>query len=166
MIFKQWCDVANGNKTQTRRVRKDGEFSAEGGSQTTIATVRDSSNRLKWQVGRDYAVQSERTGKGLFKIKLTEIRLEPLRDISHADIGAEGIKVVWPVLLQTAYLMTGAKNENELKEILFRAEFSGFWNHINDKPGSRWDDNPFVWVLTFKSLLSEVTRTQLMSLST
>jgi hypothetical protein len=106
--------------------------------------------RLKWEVGRTYAVCPGRGKHQVARIHLLGIRSEKIQDISYEDIGKEGLNHIWPVPINTAYLMTGAKDEDELKRHLFRAEFAGLWDGINKKAGYFWSDNPEVWVLDFE----------------
>lgn len=155
MIFlPEHCElIKSGDKTQTRRLRKPDHYHMAGmvhevlrGRVFSLAKGR----RLKWEVGRTYAVCPGRGKHQVARIRLLGIKCEKIQDISYEDIGAEGITRIWPVPMNTAYLITGAKNEDELKWHLFRAEFAGLWDSINKKAGSFWSDNPEVWVLEFE----------------
>lgn len=84
MIFAKTADkVLAGEKTQTRRPVKDGEFfnGIEVYSPTGI---------LKWRVWNTYAVQPGRTAKSVGRIEITNIRIERLYRITLADARAEG----------------------------------------------------------------------------
>lgn len=125
-----------------------------------------SGTRRKWQVGRDYAVQPKRGAFGIefypaprvaqwremtpdralddryrpVRIRITEIRMENLQDISRLDALAEGHPFNRPVT-------TDAEITPHPPEPLdwYRA----LWDSINARKGMRWEDNPDVWVLTF-----------------
>jgi hypothetical protein len=65
-------------------------------------------------------------------LRVTDVRVERLREISSTDCYAEG-----------------AGNFMILDE---RRWFMGVWNEINAKRGCGWDANPWVWVYTFERL--------------
>lgn len=149
MIFKdKLCQkVLDGTKTQTRRLVKDGDFIVDFPMPCVFSGAKG--NRLRFRENQTYAVQPGRGKHAVGRIGIIKIRRERLQEISYEDIGAEGLTQIWPVLMNTAYLITGAKDENELKQILFRDEFAGLWDSIHPK-GKRWKDNPEVWVLEFE----------------
>ena len=159
MIFlPEHCElIKSGDKTHTRRLKFPRHHFAAASKlgmlerqDRVYERVREGYFRLKREVGRTYAVCSGRGKHQIARIKLLGIRSENIQEISYEDIGAEGIINIWPVPLNTAYLITGAKNEDELKRHLFRAEFAGLWDHINKKKGTQWEANPEVWVLAFE----------------
>ncbi|MCA9912624.1 MAG: hypothetical protein KC496_04730 [Anaerolineae bacterium] len=127
MIFKQIDEIASGNKTQTRRIVKPGEY--ENSDLNRIYEVRTPKRRLKWYVDGNYAVVSKRGAKTVrvngipLRILLLSIRRERLQDITGADAQAEGVPDV--------------------------QAYRQLWDSINTKKGTRWDDNPDVWVLEF-----------------
>jgi len=63
-------------------------------------------------------------------LRITDVRVERVRDISEADAQAEG---VYTDPACPAY-----------------DSFQTLWNSINSKRGHGWDVNPWVWVLTFE----------------
>lgn len=148
MIFKQWEDVLAGRKTQTRRIVKPGEACRDGMSvaKTWSNVVLGTTGHrawepyyLKWQVGRTYAVQPGRGKKAVGRIRITEIRRERLQEISLEDVLAEGV---------------GIRINGELYPITVRdvahEEFARLWGSIHTKPGTRWQDDPETWALTFE----------------
>lgn len=70
-------------------------------------------------------------------LKVTEVRVERVQDISGYGAEAEGLRIANNPLF---YQCTDAFNS------IARKEFSELWNSIyND-----WDSNPFVWVISFE----------------
>lgn len=123
--------IVNGTKIETRRVAKTGETH----NGLWYDMVMSPGGRIKWQTGRDYAVQPGR-GKPCYihngmplRIKILSIHREPLQAISRTDVIAEGI--------------SGAGGVGDYRNL---------WDSINKQPGTRWDDNPYVWVIKFEVL--------------
>lgn len=77
------------------------------------------------------------------ELEITGVKVERLQDISEADVLAEGIEPV--------------ENDN-VRELLsvrtgIRDRWAEGWNRINGKrPGCSWEDNPWLWCLTFKNV--------------
>lgn len=69
-------------------------------------------------------------------LEVTAVRVERLRDITAEQAIAEG--------------MQSNLHEHDAIESL-RNDFAQLWNGLA-KAGSRWDDNPWVWVVEFKRL--------------
>jgi len=86
MLFKRELAVkiAEGNKTQTRRIVKPDEHYDD-----VVETVY-TGNKRKWVVGRTYGVQITRGGYSLNKFVLNGIRRERACDITDSDAIAEG----------------------------------------------------------------------------
>lgn len=155
MIFQQIDEILSGQKTQTRRVVKP----SEGMYKASLALT--AAGNVKWAVGKTYAVQPGRGLSGLmwienwaedttepdgtfstapvykpnralftdngwreFRIRITAIRQERLQDITEDDAKAEGVSS--------------------------KGEYAKLWNRINKRKGTRWSDNPLVWVLAFE----------------
>ncbi len=113
-------------------------------------------NRRKWRFVRgntdirypenrpNFARHTWRDGRGWYKrtpmfmsekdartfIKITEVKIEHLQDITIEDIKAEGI-------------------EEGLTDIGYYYAFGQLWNSINGKTYP-WGLNPYVWVYTYK----------------
>jgi len=165
-------------KRQTRRIAKPGETYSvylgygfqeyvippdkprHQGSQ--MIEVYTASNRLKWQVGKDYAVAPGRGKPGVWwnsiaprpmtdldpgwlyiegiwiplRIVITAIRREPLQDISEDDARVEGVSAL--------------KWDPTLASVTARMAYRDLWDSINTRPGTRWADGPDVWVIEFE----------------
>ena len=69
-------------------------------------------------------------------LRVTDVRVERLQDISETDAKAEGITVV--------------TNNSGL---MYCRKFRDLWDKINgkrDKGAYKWDSNPWVWVIEFE----------------
>ena len=75
-------------------------------------------------------------------LDVTEVRLERLQDISEEDAKAEGVTL--------GEDRSWAFKEAGLKYEPHRFAYELLWDEING-PGS-WDQNPWVWVYTFKRI--------------
>ena len=76
-------------------------------------------------------------------LEITDIRVERLQDITHADAKAEGVT--------RGKYYPGAHREPET----YRETFTGLWDSINaerDGGAYAWNKNPWVWVITFRRL--------------
>jgi hypothetical protein len=165
MIFKQWQDVLSGRKTQTRRLvsenHTDDKTLAYDAMEwpdlrciippkkisAVFSGVYTGDLRIKWAVGRTYAVQPGRGKKQIARIRLTGIRQEYVQDITEADAIAEGIEL--PVNVQAAGTLAGAIQFG-FDIGLRRDAYAEIWDTIHTNPGTRWTDNPAVWVLEFE----------------
>jgi hypothetical protein len=176
MIFKQVQEIIEGTKTQTRRVVKGGEFGVPTKYPNGVYSPRlvigevkkwhpihqPDTARLKWQVGRDYAVVPKRGEPGVWwhpmaktwrgptrKLsgldveiaRITSIHREPLQAITEADAIAEGCKG------KTVY--TGYTNEDQPDyDMTPRDVYRELWESING--AGSWDKAGDVWVIEFE----------------
>jgi len=182
MIFQHTLSqLLASRKTQTRRLVKDGEvalynpsgiidrtdvsMAVIGGetyvvgppdvvAQAPITAVRTGSGRLKWAVGRTYAVQPGRGQAAVARIRLTGIRLERVQDITEEDAWKEGFEPLsCPVCEDVrgtihdlgGCLVCGGTGITRTS----RSEFIGAWRKIHTRKSTRWADNPQVWVPDF-----------------
>ncbi len=179
MIFKQIDEIITGQKTQTRRLVKPGEYTWICGMAIlpnherpipAYSQICSESGRVRFERFKTYAVCPGRGKPGLWwrqfgdqphqyayvlpdkdfgrvdygyqplRIKITSLRREQLQDISEADAKAEGITWNsaspddWPVQSRNTAV----------------AKYAALWNSINKGKGTRWADNPFVYVITFE----------------
>lgn len=116
MIFQHThALVISGAKTQTRRLIKPSDQFTMALAQVVIgkdhgrviqtvpgSVVRLShgdhvhavwsGKRVKWETGKEYAVQPGRNAKSIARIRITDIRCEDVRNISDRDVKAEGFE--------------------------------------------------------------------------
>jgi hypothetical protein len=96
--------------------------------------------RIKWQVGRTYAIQPGTGKKGVGHFKLLDIREEWVQLISLDDVYAEGVGV-W---------LDGKLHQIMAIEVA-REHFARLWNDIwKRRPEVQWEANPPVWALTIE----------------
>jgi len=75
-------------------------------------------------------------------LKVTNVRVERLQDITEEDAKAEGC--------------IDGKSKDVLKfDLTARDVFAKLWNSINAKRGYRWETNPWVWVIEFERINKE-----------
>jgi hypothetical protein len=72
------------------------------------------------------------------RYQVTEVRCERVNEISEKDAEAEGIE--W-----RQYGIYPKRSTT-----ICRNGFEKLWNSINTKPGTRFEDNPWVWAYTFR----------------
>jgi hypothetical protein len=144
MIFSQSAEqVMNGTKTQTRRVLKpDDRLTSYVRGVPVLPTIfNDRMNRVRYRVGKTYAVQPGRSQKSIGRIKINRIRVEKLFEIRYKDMIAEGI-------LPEDY------DEEKMGEPTAKDYFIGFlqtWNRLYDRSSPyRSAHNPEVIVLEFE----------------
>jgi len=72
-------------------------------------------------------------------LEITDIRVERVQDISDQEAKAEGVDgIPDPTILGTNY-----------HHII---PFAELWDSINKKRGYGWDENPWVWCVSFKKI--------------
>ena len=80
-------------------------------------------------------------------LKITDVRVERVQDISGPDCCAEGI--------QFNRLGDGPPLKgNQWKET--RKAFAQLWNSINTDTPHCWEDNPWVWAITFEPIFENI----------
>jgi len=89
MLFQHTLDeILAGHKSQTRRITKSNELAIRGFCNKIEAVKID--GRIKWRVGKTYAVQPARGQGQVARIRLVAINSEKLSRISTNDARAEG----------------------------------------------------------------------------
>ena len=93
-------------------------------------------------------------------LRVKDVRMERLHDITEEDAKAEGIKMVteWP---DAGYFDYKGKHEDGRVWSSARECFRwGLWNSTikpADLPAYGWDANPWVWVIEFEKISKEET---------
>lgn len=155
MIFQHTHElVLSGDKTQTRRLVKPGDELHSWWENDRVGfrkAVQMDSGRIRWEVGRTYAVQPGRGQKAIARIRITDIRREPLQAITEAEAEAEGVE---PFPCPTCDLIEPMHSFGCLHcggtRKYHKGAYIELWNHIHTAPGTTWDDNPDVFVLEFE----------------
>ena len=98
-------------------------------------------------------------------LRVTNVRVERLQDISEADAEAEGIEDRRSSGLCPLWRLYGEPPADELTITLthgrgnvtvdLRVSFQTLWDSINAKRAP-WDSNPWVWCLSFETVLANV----------
>lgn len=147
MLFPHdWKQVVSGQKTQTRRPAQAGDYATvdeDNPARPIIKVIRTADAgvpKVLYEVGKIYSVQPGVAKKTVGNIRLTGIRRERLHDLSEAD----ALKEV-PVSLEGGEIDAQTASQN----------FKENWNTMYSKSGSRWEDNPEVWVLEIEPALKD-----------
>lgn len=163
--------VLNGSKTQTRRLfkAKGGQswYTCPYGQVGDILWVRESFYEPMFEgLNGKYYYKADLEKQGwdfkwkpsLFMpkdacrlfLEITDIRIERLQKISDEDCKSEGIKreIFTPTGEEFYYFYPC----NDLRDDSYldspKTSFYSLWKSINGQLS--WDDNPFVWVISFK----------------
>ena len=126
--FEEWlrppCQI--GERLYVRETHFDGRNLNEG---RVLFQADGDMSRFGW-------TPSLHMPKALARIwlEVTAVRVERVRDITAEQAIAEG--------------MQSNLREHDAVESL-RNDFAQLWNGLA-KPGARWDDNPWVWVVDFR----------------
>lgn len=81
-------------------------------------------------------------------LEITDIRVQRLQDTTRLDIAAEG----WPCdeRQRSGVDLALALGDDEIIDDASIEWYANLWDSINTKPGTRWDDSPWVWCLSFR----------------
>lgn len=100
----------------------------------------DEGNYVEWPFGptwlrpREMPLRFCRTA-----LKITDVRVENLLQITENDCKAEGVPGVWSFDEDTAD-----------DGFHYKTNFMNLWNSINGRRGHEWDTDPYVWVIVFE----------------
>lgn len=144
MIFQlTWQAVLEGRKSQTRRLVVPELDTLQNG-----AVIRcGEPPRVRWKVGKDYAVQPGRGKESVARIEILSIRREDVRTISDADVKAEGFKtasdffITW-VKMHDKSVITPIIPDYHTGEIIWQ----GVHDYLSTRPAERYD----AWAIEFE----------------
>jgi hypothetical protein len=145
LFLHTWKYVISGQKTQNRRLVQEGDYALVDEADPdrpilkVIRTADAGVPKPLYEVGKTYSVQPGLAKKTVGNIKLTAIRRERLQDLTEAEI------------LKELPITSMAEGVSDTQWAL--RTFMATWNIINSEPGTRWEDNPEVWVLEFEPAL-------------
>jgi hypothetical protein len=80
-------------------------------------------------------------------LTVTDVRVQRLQEISGGDAIAEGL-LAFPENGEATHWATGA-DRNDIWFTDPREAYADLWNGLHDKPGERWDDNPWIVAVSF-----------------
>jgi len=83
-------------------------------------------------------------------LRLTDVRVERVQEISEDDARAEGVSLSWVTKPRDGTLPPGS-----FRGGTWRCGLQKTWDSINGKKHP-WDSNPWVWVLCFETILRNV----------
>lgn len=158
MYFKQIAEIVEGRKTCTQRVVKPGE-TAHVDEDGEIRIVFDARGRVKWQVGRDYAVSPGRGQKAVRVFWGDSLRPCPIivypsgieRGGMVVDISDEFVPLRIRIQRIERVALHSVDRAVALAEGVASVEaYQALWDTIAGKTGPRWDANPMVWRLWFE----------------
>jgi hypothetical protein len=81
-------------------------------------------------------------------LRITDVRVQRLQDITEADAKAEGLDEWIPCVVWTG--LAGIKIRDASRNATCREHFIFAWSSINAKRGYSWESNPWVWAITFE----------------
>ncbi len=127
-VRETWCRTGLSH-VPCAHYRADGEHVVLDDGDGFTAVNKDGSEKSPWRPSIHMPRWASR-----ITLRITDVRVERLQDISEDDARAEG----WP----GPFTETGFPIASPL------AWFANVWTNINGP--SAWDDNPWVWVISFE----------------
>ena len=166
--------ILSGTKTQTRRINKTNEFFGPDGDTEGVYIYDEHGNsRLKWEIGRTYAVTPGRgkyapwwqqTENGRETQQIGVGGWEHKDELENAGyrqmrIRITNIRPEWLQDITNADAMaegcswTAGFESNDwdsYRHFSPQNSYRRLWDSINKAHGTRWEDNPPVWALEFE----------------
>ena len=124
---EQFQALTEGRKTHLRKPVRPGEY-----TMPDFSAVMTQTGLIKWQVGHEYAVRSSEDDSQTAFIRITSIWREQLQEITGFAARDEGVCPLY--------------------EWQYIKAFAEMWDTLYPRKGTRWADNPLVWVLTFEAV--------------
>lgn len=104
-------------------------------------------NNIKWRP----SIHMPKEAARIF-LRVTNVRVERVQDISFDDALKEGFDKRWYVYNGLSF--PASEEEFNLRQYPERG-FKRYWNELNEKRGYGWDTNPWVWVIEFERISKE-----------
>jgi hypothetical protein len=88
-------------------------------------------------------------------LRVTDVRVERVQDITEADAKAEGIRSYWVHCEyggewhESNFMFVGVDTNTHPTR---KEAFAELWDSLNTKPGCGWDSSPWVWVYSFERI--------------
>lgn len=122
--------------------KKDGHYFYKAGHELLI----DSEPLIKrWRP----SIHMPREAARIF-LRVTNVRVERLHDITENDARNEGVKDPYDYQEPSYY------NQPHVRGMeINKSAFAGLWDSLNAKRGYGWDVNPYVWVYEFERVEGE-----------
>lgn len=95
-------------------------------------------------------------------LTVTDVRVQRVQEISEEDAEAEGLmRYRFDDPDGSTRRRFHWLDDVEREDAFRRAStaFSGLWNSLHTKPGERWEDNPWIYALTFEVARGNIDRT-------
>jgi len=105
----------------------------------------DSADTSKMYGGWKPSIHMPRAAARIF-LRVADVRVERLQEISEDDAIAEGCKYDWDGNDWRTFYTIDKKTPINSS----RAKFGSLWNKINAKRSYGWGVNPWIWVYTFE----------------
>jgi len=115
---------------------------------TNYGTTEDDSfppSMFKWKP----SIHMPREAARIF-LKVTNVRVERLQDITEEDAIAEGVKDPYEYQSPEYYEQPNLRGFE-----INKSAFAGCWDSIYSKRGYGWESNPWVWVVAFEKISKE-----------
>jgi hypothetical protein len=137
--------ILAGNKTQTRRMIKPQPIPNGNGWIYKGAFWRFNEpvdlERIKYY----HSIFMPRKAARIF-LRVEDVRVERVQDISESDAQAEGVHSI------DLFMLSQISSQPLSQKFSYKAAFYELWDSLNAKRWYGWDMNPWVWVYTFASI--------------
>ncbi len=85
-------------------------------------------------------------------LKITDIRVERIQDISEEDARAEGIDMESDYASLCVNIQDSGLENSLIGGSAAKTVFAGLWDDCYGKDGGDWSENPWVWTYTFEKV--------------
>lgn len=141
--------IDEGRKTQTRRVVAPSSFDANSRTYQWVPDKFGCNHLFTDKFGNQTSMTCPFGNIGTINngVRITDIKVERLCDISQEDAQAEGVKIDDEGMECWNYL-----NE-KFEWIVPEESFKSLWKSIySNHPQKAWELNPWVWVIEFEQV--------------